>query len=399
MELQSPYGVPGLRAQIERDLEDPKKLPLIISIDPFINETNAFADYIVPDSVLYESWGWAAPWHGVPTKTSTARWPVLEPKAQKLADGQAIGVETFLIGLAGKLGLPGFGSGAISDTDGISYPLRRPEDWYLRGGANIAWLGKEPVPDATADDMALTRVDRMLPLLKATLKPEEVLKVAFLLTRGGRYQPAKDACDEQHPEWMTNRFKVGLQLWNETVGASRNSISGKRNPGCPTWQPPAFADGTPMRNYYSQEKWPLLLVSYKSALQNPYSIALRRLRGIHPENPVLIHPRDAELLGLSSGDAAEIRTPGGTARCRAIVHEGMTPGVIAIEHGFGHRELGVRPHRFGDQRQPQTPGMGAGICLNDVGLADPTRQGFSVWLDPICGSSVRNGLPATVVRV
>jgi tetrathionate reductase subunit A len=392
------YGVPGLRSQIERDLADPKKLPLIVSIDPFINESNAFADYIVPDSLLYESWGWASPWNGVPTKTSTARWPVVDPKAQKLPDGQAIGVETFLIALAKRLALPGFGPGAITDTEGNAFPLERPEHWYLRGGANIAWLGKEPVADATAEDMALSGVDRLLPQLQASLKAEEILKVAFLLTRGGRYQPAKDVYDEANPEWMTNRFNGSLQIWNEQVGSSRNSLTGKRNLGCPTWTPPAFADGTPMRSVYSEAKWPLQLVSYKSALQNSYSIAVQRLRSIHPENPVIVHPRDAVRFGLSDGNEAEIQTPGGSVKCHVIVHEGIMPGVIAIEHGFGHRELGARAHRIGTARQPEIAGIGAGVCLNDLGLADPTRHGLSIWTDPICGSSVRNGLPASISR-
>jgi tetrathionate reductase subunit A len=392
------YGVPGLRAQVEQDLADPKKLPLIVSIDPFINESNAFADYIVPDSLLYESWGWATPWSGVPSKTSTARWPVVEPKAQKLSDGQAIGVETFLIALAKRLGLAGFGPGAITDAEGNTFPLERPEHWYLRGGANIAWLGKEPVPDATSEDMALSGVDRLLPILQASLKAEEIAKVAFLLTRGGRYQPAKDVYDEENPEWMANRFHGCLQIWNEQVGASQNSLSGKRNPGSPAWTPPAFADGTPMRRVYSEDKWPLQLVSYKSVLQNSYSIAVQRLREIHPENPVLVHPRDAARFGLSNGNNAELRTPGGSVKCRVIVHEGIMPGVIAIEHGFGHRELGARAHRFGTVKQTEIVGIGAGVCLNDLGLPDPTRRGLSIWTDPVCGSSVRNGLPATISR-
>ena len=86
------YGIPGLRAQLGEDFADPRKLPLIVSVDPLINESNAYADYIVPDSMLYESWGWTAPWNGVPTRMTTARWPVIEPRMDKTADGQRIGI-------------------------------------------------------------------------------------------------------------------------------------------------------------------------------------------------------------------------------------------------------------------------------------------------------------------
>lgn len=392
------YGIAGLRAQIERDLADPKKIPLIIAVDPLINESNAYADYIVPDSLMYESWGWTSAWNGVPTKACTARWPVVEPMAAKTPDGQAIGMETFFIALAKAMALPGFGAAAMSDAAGQPLPLERPEHWYLRGGANIAWLGKEPVPDASDEDLALSGVDRLRPLLEATLTAEEWRKVAFLYTRGGRYQPARDAQDEANPEWQANRFKNALWLWSEMVGGSKNSISGKRFAGCASLQLPAFIDGTPMRKIYGEADWPLQVVSFKSALQNSYSIAATRLTGIHAENPLLVHPADAAQAGLKSGDTAQLVTPGGAVRTTVIVHAGVMQGVVAIEHGFGHRELGARAHRIGKQQQPDKAALRAGINLNDLGLADPTQPGKSVWVDAVSGASVRNGLPAKLVR-
>ncbi len=392
------YGVTGLRNKIAKDLADPKKLPLIISVDPFINESNAYADYIVPDSLMYESWGWVAAWNGVPTKAMSARWPVIEPKADKTPDGQAIGMETFFIALAKAMQLPGFGAGAISDPEGQTYPLNTPEDWYLRGGANIAWLGKEPVADATAEDIILSGVERIRPLLEKTLKPEEVAKVAFLLTRGGRYQPGKDAYDEENPEWMRNPMKAMAHLWNENLGAAKNSLTGKRFSGCATWVEPSFADGTPVGKIYPAAQWPLQLVSYKSALQNPYSIGATRLLSLHPENPVLIHPADAQRLGLEMGDLAEISTPTGSLKARVMVHAGVTPGVAAVEHGFGHRELGARAHRIGKAQQPENKRLAAGVNLNDVGLIDPTRPDKAPWVDSVSGAAVRNGLPARISR-
>lgn len=392
------YGVTGLRNKIAKDLADPKKLPLIISVDPFINESNAYADYIIPDSLMYESWGWVAAWNGVPTKAMSARWPVIEPKAAKTPEGRAIGMETFFIALAKAMQLPGFGEGALSDPDGTTHALNGPEDWYLRGGANIAWLGKEPVVDATDDDIRLSGVERIRPLLEKTLKPEEVAKVAFLFTRGGRYQPGKDAYDEDNAEWMRNPMKAMSHLWNENVGASRNSLTGKRYIGCATWVEPSFADGTPVRKIYPVDKWPLQLVSYKSALQNPYSIGATRLLGLHPENPVLIHPDDAHRLHLKMGDLTVITTPAGSLKARVMVHAGITPGVAAFEHGFGHRELGARAHRIGSARQPQDQRLAAGVNLNEIGLIDPTRPDKSPWVDSVSGGAVRNGLPATLRR-
>ncbi|MDC8760256.1 molybdopterin dinucleotide binding domain-containing protein [Janthinobacterium fluminis] len=421
------YGVPGLRAQIEHDLADPKKLPLIVAVDPFINESSAFADYLVPDSLLYESWGWAGAWGGVAVKMSTARWPVVEAKAAKLPDGQAIGMETFFIALAKAMQLPGFGPGGLSDSDGVPCALERPEHWYLRGGANIAWQGKTAVPEASDDDIALSGVARIRPLLEAALKPEEWRKVAFMLARGGRYQsygemfgvrlpppPAKAApgaapaaapapapMAELPPypaDWATHRYTKPMMVYNENLGASRNSVSGKRFPGTPAWREAAFADGTPVRGKYPEADWPLQLISYKSPLQNSYSIGARRLRGIHPDNPVALHADDAARFGVQNGDRVYLETPGGRAKATVIVRHGVQRGVIAVEHGFGHREMGARAHRFGAVTQPGEAAIAAGVNLNDLGLSDPTRSGRNVYVDPVSGSAVRQGLPARIVR-
>jgi tetrathionate reductase subunit A len=82
-----------------------------------------------------------------------------------------------------------------------------------------------------------------------------------------------------------------------------------------------------------------------------------------------------------------------------IVHAGVMQGVVAIEHDFDHRELGARTHRNDKEQQPDKPALRAGINLNDLGLADPTRSGKSVWVDAIAGTAVRNGLPARLGRV
>ena len=391
------YGIPGLRERFGKDLADPDKLPLLISIDGLINESNAYADYIVPDSMMYESWGWAASWNGVPTRASTARWPVIEPRTAKTADGQPITMETFIFALARAMDLPGFGPEAIADAEGRRHPLERPEHWYLRAGANVAFHG-EAVPDATDDDMLLSGVDRIRPLLEATLKPEEWRKVALLYTRGGRYQPATQAQDAERPEWQSNRFRNTLWVWNEHVGGARNALTGERYPGCATWRVPAFCDGTPMRRVHDEKEWPLLVMSFKSALQNSYSIATP-ITGLHPHNPVIVHPDDAAALGLQSGDRAWLATPGGRAECTLLVHRGVMRGVLAVEHGFGHKELGARAHRIGERAQPRRPHLAAGINLNDLGLVDPTRGGRGVWVDTVSGASVRNGLPARLERV
>jgi tetrathionate reductase subunit A len=189
-----------------------------------------------------------------------------------------------------------------------------------------------------------------------------------------------------------------MQLYNENLGTTRHSLTGKRFAGTPSWREAAFADGTPVRQKYPQAQWPLQVISYKSPLQNSYSIGARTLRGLHPDNPVALHPDDAAGLGLRSGDQVYLETPGGRVKATVMLRQGVQRGVVAVEHGFGHRELGARAHRIGGKTQPHEPAIAAGINLNDLGLSDPTHSGRNVYLDPVAGTTVRQGLPARLVR-
>ena len=391
------YGIPGVRAIAEKTLGDPRVIPLIVAVDPFVNETSCFADYLVPDVTMYESWGMVAPWAGVPSKSMAVRFPVVEPKTAKTAEGRPISVESFLIALAKALGLAGFGDGAITGADGRRHGLHSAEDWWYRAAANVAFTGKAPVGDASDDDVALAGVGRLMPSLKATLPEDEVGKVAFLFSRGGRHQPAAEAWTaEGKAAWP---FDKPLQVWNEAVGTSRDATTGRRNAGVPGWIAPAFADGTAVAAKYPAKDWPLRLISQKSPLQNSYSIASRRLRGLHPENAAGIAAADAARLGVKTGDRIRITTPTGSVVAVAQVRHGVREGVVAVEHGFGHRELGARPHRIGDRMQPSDPGNGAGFALNDLGLVDPTRSSPAVFVDPIAGTAVRQAIPARIEAV
>ncbi|ESB63120.1 tetrathionate reductase subunit A, partial [Salmonella enterica subsp. enterica serovar Agona str. 266757-1] len=55
------------------------------------------------------SWGFTAPWGGVASKATTARWPVVAPATHRTADGQPVSMEAFCIAVAKRLHLPGFG--------------------------------------------------------------------------------------------------------------------------------------------------------------------------------------------------------------------------------------------------------------------------------------------------
>lgn len=386
------YGQAGLTALIEDKLKDPKRLGLFIAVDPFINETNQFADYIVPDSVMYEVWGFTGAWRGTLTKMTTACWPVVEPRQAKTAEGDPISLETFFIGVGKRLGLPGFGEGAILDSDGNRYSLDRAEDFCLRAAANIAFAGS-PLPDASAEDVRAGGVGPLMDRLHSHLKPEEVGPVAHLYSRGGRFESHQSA---YKGDKLGHAWTKPLCVYNEQVGTTIDSYSGRRLVGTPHFQEASFWDGSKLRDHYPESDWPLLAFSFKSNLMNPYSIGLERLRMIKPYNPVLLHREDAKRFGVGHGETIRIESPGGSVTGVALVCDGVQRGAIGIEHGYGHKALGAADYVINGELHKGNDYLGAGVNLNDLGFTDPTRQEAATWLENVSGASVRQGLPVRV---
>lgn len=390
------YGVPGLRTVIEERLKDPQRLPLFIAIDAFMNETTALADYIVPDTHNFESWGFSAPWGGVASKTATARWPVVAPATAKTLQGDPVSMESFCIAVAKRMQLPGFGEKAIPDAQGVMHDLNRAEDYYLRVAANIAFAGQKPLPPAGEQDVALSGVERIFPAIKRTLKSEEALPVAFLYSRGGRFAP--DASGRKEG-MVGGEWARPLQIWNAQVAAFRYAMTGERFSGCPTWYPARLSDGRALEEVFPQTTWPMKLMSFKSNLMSSSTTVVERLHHVKPMGLVAIHPDDGKRFGLQHGDKAKITTPGGSVEARVSLLSGVMPGVIAMEHGYGHTEMGARQHWLDGEPLAHKSQIASGVNLNDLGFADPTRKVPGPWLDWVTGSSVRQGLPACIEKV
>ncbi|MDN6318210.1 MAG: tetrathionate reductase subunit TtrA [Marinobacter sp.] len=387
------YGQAGLSALFEDKLKDPQNIGLYVAVDGFINETNRFADYIVPDSVMYEVWGFTGAWSGTLTKMTTACWPVVEPRQAKTAAGEPVSMDSFFIELGKRLELPGFGDNVIKGADGKMHGLNRAEDFYLRAAANIAMASK-PLADATEEDITASGIEPLMDRIKSTVSAEEAGPVAHLYSRGGRFETMEKAYDG---EKLGHTWTRPLCVYNEQVGTTIDSYSGKRHVGTPTHHAPRFWDGSLLREHYSEEEWPLLAFSFKSNLMNSYAIGLERLRMIKPYNPVLLHHNDAKKFGVSHGDTISIESPGGKVLALALVGDNVHEGALGIEHGYGHRELGAASHIIDGKERAGNPYLSAGVNINDLGFSDPTRKdGTATWLENVSGAAIRQGLPVKV---
>ena len=155
-----------------------------------------------------------------------------------------------------------------------------------------------------------------------------------------------------------------------------------------------------MRERFTEQDWPLTMSSYKSNLMSSMSIAASRLRQVHPHNPISLNKDDAAKLGIANGDRIEVSTPGAKLQGVALVRSGIAQGALAIEYGYGHKQLGAAVHTVDGKPMAHNPQHGNGVNLNALGFADPTRPAKdNVWIDWVSGAVVRQGLPVRVRRV
>ncbi len=387
-------------------LMDPRVIPLVIACDIVIGETSMYADYIIPDLTYMERWGTS---HVSPdnlAKVSKVRQPMAGPITEIVqVDGEEmpISLEAFLIAVGKKLGLPGFGKGGFGEKG----DFHRPEDFYLKLAANIAWGDKEDgsdaVSEATDEELDLFRkARRHLPKAvfdegkwKAAVGNDESLwrRVVYVLNRGGRFELLGNAYKDDK---LAHAYKGPFNLFVERVAKARHSITGQRFDGLPRYEPPKNG----LEEVAYDEEYPLHLITFKEITGGQSrTISSYWLSTILPENAVLMNRRDAEALGIRDGDAVKIvgkSNPDGVwnlghGRVRPVVGkvkviEGIRPGVVAVSWHYGHWAYGASDVVVDGQVVPGDPRRGTGLCTNAVLRVDDAT-GNTCLSDPIGGSA------------
>ena len=360
------YTAPGGR-RFEETLKDPQKVPLHVSIDVTINETNLYADYIVPDVTYLEGhYGFLTP-HAPAQRFTAVRTPVFKPRTLATSDGRPFCLETFLIDLAQYLALPGFGQEAIKAQNGL-LPLQRAEDFYLRGLANLAFNAK--VPKASAEEKKLVEKNYLVAEFKHLLSPEEWSRVCTVLCRGGVFFPPETVFDAR------GNLKKGINLvcfWNEKLALATNGLSSQRFWGTVKYQRVLDSSGQSIEELDAE--FPLVLVSHKTALHTQSrTICYRQALQYQGEPVLLINPEDARSLGLHDGEPIEISSrenPLGV-KAKVKISPAVRPGVAVYPFHYGHTQHGASKLEIIKAREVLLGGRE--VASGAVVLPDPKRR-------------------------
>jgi tetrathionate reductase subunit A len=339
------HSVPG-GIRFEDTFTDPEKIPLFISVDTTISETSIYADYIVPDVMYLDGqYGFMGQQTGALTaKGSAIRHPAVEPLTGRTDDGRPMLMETFLIDAAIRLGLPGFGDDAIpGDPEGPHagqrFPLRRYEDYMVRGIANFAHnAGVDPAPQEEIDYVAGFPVAAH----QDVMTDDEWRRAVAVVARGGYFDPPEAAWDDQerHTAGVELDERAPLQLWHEVLATTRESQTGRMRWGGPTYREPE--DGIGRKLSEVDADYPFTVVTFRLATRTKARTAYDYWAiETMPENRVEINPRDARDLGIATGDRVRIASRSGSAEGIAKISQRVRPGVIAGTHHYGHTQQGT----------------------------------------------------------
>ncbi|MCI5850798.1 MAG: molybdopterin-dependent oxidoreductase [Sutterellaceae bacterium] len=388
------YAASSFSSEAVKALSDPKKLPLYVSIDAFINETNTYADYIIPDHVMYEDYACDRTW-GSFDQCVVAGAPVAESRTVKDSRGRHVCMENFLIDLAKTLKLPGFGRGAIPVKGGRGVDLESFEDWSVRFIANVAAQCKG-LPKVTESDRKFAGLEYAMKGVKGRVTAKESAAIESLFSRGGFY--AHDSRYEGN--FLKNGGGKFLQLYNPAMAALRNQGTGKAYPGVPVLDVPRFFNGKPWSEVWPADKYPLRLSSYKPILRSPYSVAFKRNALVSPQNFIYVNEATAEKLGLKNGDRAKLVSPNGLSAAGILrCDKGVAEGAVCVAHGFGHTGYGATACEIDGKTIPGDKVRGGGIAVNRLIPQDPTRPGAASLLNDVWAfGNCRSGIPMRIEK-
>lgn len=385
-------------------LSDTNKVPLFFTSDIIIGTTSIFADYIFPDLSYLERWEFHGSHPNISSKSQPIRQPAVAPLTETVQVFQEeipLSFEAVLLKIAEKLNMPNFGKNAL----GEGFDLIKPEDFYLRMVANVAYGekedGSESVPDASPAEIEIFKKARRH--LPKTVYDEERWrkivgndlwkKVIFVLNRGGRFQDYEKSYDG---DYVANKYGKLINMYQEKTQSFKNAITGKNLKGYPTYYPIQTLKGENINN----DGYPFKLITNRTILMTKSrTITNYYLLQILQENFILINPEDAKKINLKDGDKVKVVS---SDNSNGLLHlpnlftksiigkvklsETIKPGVITFYLGYGHWATGAEDATVDGKTIKGDKRRATGIHCNSVFKLEPYLKNTAL-LDPV-GASV-----------
>ena len=393
------YALPAGHTNIHA-LANLERLPLYVASDITIGTTSMYADYIFPDLQFLERWEFQGSHPNMPVKVQPVRQPVIASPNEVVkvfGEEQPISMETLWMGIAEKLGLPGFGK----DGFGPGKDLLRPDDFYLRMVANLANDGKESVPDATAEELQVFQKSRRHlpknvfdPVRWAANTGANWKKVVYVLNRGGRFDLAENS---YKGEAVTNKYAKQINLYQEKTYKVKDAFTGAHFRGIATFVPIADTLGNPPDALMKGHD--LHMITQRDVrMTKSRTIASAYLRALYPENAILLHTSDAKRLGFKKGQQVKVVSAtnpegvwdlhNGTKKAmigKIQVTETIKPGVITFTVGHAHWATGAVDTVIDGIVVKGDPARGAGVHANAAMWIDPHLKN-TCMIDKVGGS-------------
>jgi formate dehydrogenase len=296
------------------------KLDLSVAVDLYVTETSALADYILPCTTAFERADVEMNFASMrlrPFVQATA--PVVEP-AGDVREEWAI-FEDLAQRIWGKTLTPASVVGELADLDLPLSPHSMNDLWLRRAGIATS------AEDLLAHHPSGRLVEQDLSGRMAGLLGHEDGQIPLL----------PDVVLEEFDRMAADVGPEGFDL--RLVG---------------------------MREQRSHNSW---MHNSPSLMPDGRKLALR------------IHPDDAAAHDIASEDRVDVESPFGHITVDVLLTDEMTPGNVALPHGWGHR---------GGWRRANAAG---GACSNALASSRPED------LERLAGMSVLNGIPVRIRRV
>ncbi|HED08886.1 MAG TPA: twin-arginine translocation signal domain-containing protein [Ignavibacteria bacterium] len=399
--LSTPAGNKMIEALVDLD-----SVPLYFACDIVIGETSMYADYIIPDTAIWERFGTPHTTPVDPVASSKFRQPTVEPlveKAKVFGEEMHISMEAFMLAVAEKLNLPGYGKNGF----GKGMDFKRTEDYFLKMFANVA-AGDKPgtaVPDATTKEMKIFREARRH-LSGITFNEKHWKKtvndlrgnnwwkkVVYVLNKGGRFEDFDKYLKSGN--YMPHPFKGQINLYIENVALTHHPYTGKRFEGISKFFPVISYDGKEV----NQKGHTLELITFKEITGGQSrTVPDYWLRSVLPENRVIINAKTAKELNLEDGDKVKLISATNKQGVwdlkngekipvagKLLVKQGMRPGVIAVSWHYGHWAYGSNDVNIDGELIKGEEHRSSGLCPNSVMHIDPVLK--NTGLEDVIGGS------------